>query len=38
MSGTGAGKGSKPRPVDFTKFGTNYDLIFKNNKKESKQR
>jgi len=24
----GAGKGSKPRKVDFKKFGLNYDKIF----------
>jgi hypothetical protein len=25
----GAGKGSKPRPINLKKFGDNYDLIFR---------
>lgn len=33
---TGAGKGSKPRPTNLKKFGDNYDLIFRNKKKNKK--
>lgn len=31
----GAGKGDKPRPVDFKKYQENYDLIFRKNKKKN---
>ena len=29
---SGAGKGSKPRKVDFNKYAKNYDTIFAKNK------
>ena len=32
---SGAGKGSRPRKVDFEKFGKNYDNIFSKNKKNN---
>jgi hypothetical protein len=31
---SGAGKGDKPRKVDFKKYGENFDRIFERNKKK----
>jgi hypothetical protein len=32
---SGAGKGSKPRKVNFERFSANYDKIFSRNRKSS---
>jgi hypothetical protein len=34
---SGAGKGSKPRKVNFEKYGKNYDKIFHKTKKTAKR-